>query len=163
MLSTMGEFPLTIGSIVEYGTKVHGDSQVETWMGECARTASFREVGERAKKLSRALEKLGFRTGDRVGTLCWNTQEHLEAYFAVSSMGAVVHTLNLRLFPDQLAYIIDHSGDRAIIVEASLVPLVRKIQDKIPKVERYIVIGEGEALRREALCRETVDYEELLA
>ena len=99
MLSTMGDFPLTIGSIVEYGLKVHGGSQVHTWMGEGPQTATFREVGARAKKLARALEKLGIRPGDRVGTLCWNSQEHLEAYFAVSSMGAVVHTLNPRLFP----------------------------------------------------------------
>jgi fatty-acyl-CoA synthase len=158
MLSTMSEFPLTIGSIVEFGFKVHGDSKVQTWTGEAARAASFREVGARAKKLARALEKLGIRNGDRVGTLCWNTQEHLEAYFAVSSMGAVVHTLNLRLFPDQLAYIINHGGDRIIITEASLVPLLQRIEEKIPNVEHYVVIGETAPL-----SRETISYEELLA
>jgi fatty-acyl-CoA synthase len=158
MLSTMGDFPLTIGSIVEYGMKVHGDSQVHTWTAEGPRRTSFREVGARAKKLARALEKLGIRAGDRVGTLCWNTQEHLEAYFAVSSMGAVVHTLNLRLFADQLAYIVNHGADRIIIVEASLLPLVEKITKDLRSVERLIVIGEGASL-----SRETLRYEELLA
>jgi fatty-acyl-CoA synthase len=158
MFSTMSDFPLTIGSIVEYGIKVHGDSLVQTWTTEGPRIASFREVGARARKLARALEKLGIRPGDRVGTLCWNTQEHMEAYFAVSSMGAVVHTLNLRLFPDQLAYIIQHGGDRIIIVEASLVPLLQKIEEKIPTVERYIVIGDGSLS-----SRETLRYEDLLS
>jgi fatty-acyl-CoA synthase len=137
---------------------VHGDSQVQTWTGEGPRTASFREVGARAKKLARALERLGIDPGDRVGTLCWNTQEHLESYFAISSMGAVVHTLNLRLFPDQLAYIINHGGDRVIILEASLIPLVERIEKDLQTVERYIVIGEGAPL-----LRETLRYEDLLA
>ena len=143
MFSTMGDFPLTIGSILEYGIKVHGDSQVQTWMGEGPRTASFREVGARAKKLARALEKLGIGPGDRVGTLCWNTQEHLEAYFAVSSMGAVVHTLNPRLFPDQLAYIINHGGDRIIIVEASLMPALERIEKDLTN---------GGAVHRDRRC-----------
>src|SRR3954454_7608405 len=158
MFSTMMDYPLTIGSILEYGVKVHSESQVLTWTGDGPRSASFREVGARAKQLARALEKLGIRPGDRVGTLCWNTQEHLEAYFAVSSMGAVVHTLNLRLFPDQLAYIINHGGDRVIIVEASVMPLLLKIEKDLRTVERYIVIGEATGL-----AAETLHYEDLLA
>ena len=158
MFSTMSDFPLTISSIVEYGIKVHGESQVHTWTADGPRAASFREVGARAKKLARALEKLGIKAGDRVGTLCWNTQEHLEAYFAISSMGAVVHTLNLRLFPDQLAYIINHGGDRVIILEASLIPLIQKIETDLRTVEEFIVIGGAGPL-----SRATLDYEDLLA
>jgi fatty-acyl-CoA synthase len=158
MFSTMGDFPLTIGSIVEYGMKVHGQSQVQTWTADGPRTASFRDVGARAKKLAHALGKLGLGPGDRVGTLCWNTQEHLEAYFAISSMGFVVHTLNLRLFPDQLVYVINHGGDRTIIVDASLVPLLQRIEDKLQTVERYVVIGDSAPLKRE-----TLRYEDLIA
>ena len=158
MLSTMADYPLTIDSILEYGIKVHGESQVHTWNGDGPRSASFRQVGARAKQLARALHKLGIRPGDRVGTLCWNTQEHLEAYFAISSMGAVAHTLNVRLFPDQLAYIINHGGDRIIILEASLIPLIRKIENQLTTVERYIVIGEAADLPGESL-----PYEDLLA
>ena len=158
MLSTMDDFPLTIGSILEYGIKIHGQSQVKTWTSEGPRSASFREVGVRAKQLARALERLGIRPGDRVGTLCWNTQEHLEAYYAISSMGAVAHTLNLRLFSDQLAFIVNHGGDRIIIVEASLIPLVQRIEKQLTSVERFIVIGNTPALHAE-----TLDYEQLLA
>ena len=158
MLSTMADYPLTIGSILEYGIQVHGDSEVQTWTGNEHRSASFREVGTRAKQLARALAKLGIRPGDRVGTFCWNTQEHLEAYFAVSSMGAVAHTLNVRLFPDQLAYIINHGGDRIILVDAPLVPLLMKIANQLTTVECCIVIGDGPLMPPQALR-----YEELLA
>jgi fatty-acyl-CoA synthase len=158
MLSTMSDFPLTIGSILEYGIKVHGESQVLTWIGDGPKAASFREVGARAKQLARALERLGIRPGDRVGTFCWNTQEHLEAYFAVSSMGAVVHTLNVRLFPDQLAYIVNHGEDRIIIVDAPLLPALMKVAKELKTVERYIVVGDTPGLPAEFLR-----YDELLA
>jgi fatty-acyl-CoA synthase len=164
MLSTMSDYPLTIGSILEYGIKVHGTSRVQTWTGEGPRAATFCEVGARAKQLARALEKLGIRPGDRVGTLCWNTQEHLEAYYAISSMGAVVHTLNVRLFPDQLAYIINHGADRIILVDAPLVPLLLRIAKDLRTVERYIVIGDAASLASAAeLPGEILHYEDLLA
>src|SRR5208282_3672804 len=94
----------------------------------------------------------------RVGTLCWNTQEHLEAYYAVSSMGAVVHTLNLRLFPEQLAYVINHGGARVIVADASLVPQLLRIADQLKTVERFIVIGDAAGLSENFLR-----YEDLLA
>ena len=159
MLSTMGEYQLTIGSIVEHGMKVHGESEVATWTGNGAHTAKFREVGARTKQFARALRKLGIVAGDRVGSLCWNTQEHLEAYFAVSSMGAVMHTLNVRLFPDQLSFIINHGGDRIVIVEAGLVPLLARIAKDLKTVERYIVIGDGAG----TLPGECLHYEDLIA
>src|SRR5271170_934044 len=127
MLSTMQDYALSISSILEYGAKVHGACEVATWTGDGARRASFREVAARSRQLANALQRLGIRAGDRVGTLCWNTQEHLEAYFAVPSMGAVVHTLNLRLFSDQLAYVINHAEDRIILVESSLIPVLAKV------------------------------------
>ncbi|HEY1984010.1 MAG TPA: long-chain fatty acid--CoA ligase [Terracidiphilus sp.] len=154
----MAEFPLTIASILEHGVKVHGASEVTTWTGNGAKRSTFREVGVRARQLAAALSRLGIRAGDRVGTLCWNTQEHLEAYFAVSSMGAVIHTINLRLFPDQLAYVINHAEDRVIIVDASLVALLARVAGDLRTVERYIVVGETAGLPGECL-----DYEVLLA
>ena len=158
MLSTMSDFPLTIGSIFEHGIKVHGESEVVTWTGNGPKRANFREVGVRVRKLARALHKLGVRPGDRVGTLCWNTQEHLEAYYAVSSMGAVVHTLNLRLFPEQLAYVINHGGDSVVIADASLCPLLGTIAGNLRTVERIIVVGDAAELPFESL-----NYEELIA
>ena len=158
MLSTMSDFPLTITSIFEHGSKVHGESEVATWTGDGLKRAKFREIGMRVKRLARALARLGIGEGDRVGTLCWNTQEHLEAYYAVSCMGAVIHTLNLRLFPEQLAFIINHGGDRIILVDAPVVPLLLRIAKDLRTVEKVIVIGEAAGLPEEFLR-----YEELLA
>jgi fatty-acyl-CoA synthase len=158
VLSTMPDYPLTITSIFEHGVKVHSHSEVATWAGDGLKRASFREIGLRIGRLARALERLGIRPGDRVGTLCWNTQEHLEAYYAVSCMGAVIHTLNLRLFPEQLAYIINHGGDRVILVDAPIVPLLCRIASSLHTVEKVIVVGEATELPEGSLR-----YEELLA
>jgi fatty-acyl-CoA synthase len=161
----MSDFPLTIGSILDYGVAVHGASEVITWAGDGAKSATYREVGARVKQLAGALDKLGIRPGDRVGTLCWNTQEHLEAYYAVSSMGAVVHTLNLRLFPEQLAYVINHGEDRIVFVDASLLPVFESVAKHLRTVERVIVIGEtanfpaGFLRYEELVASEQPDYQ----
>src|SRR5207237_5009711 len=118
---------LTINHIFEHSRRVHATSQVSTFMGEGCRRASYAEVGDRAERLAAALKRLGVTAGDRVGTFCWNTQEHLEAYFAIPCMGAVLHTLNLRLFTDQLTFVINHAEDRVIIVDDSLVPLLARV------------------------------------
>ncbi len=154
----MSDYPLTIRSIFEHGLSTHAQSQVVTWAGDTVRRSTFRQVGARVRQLARALHRLGIQPGDRVGTLCWNTQEHLEAYYAVSCLGAVVHTLNLRLFPEQLAYIINHGGDRFLLVDASLVPLLARIQKDLRTVERIVVIGEAPGLPADFLR-----YEQLLA
>ena len=164
MPSTMSEFQLTIGSIFEYGVKVHAESEVITWMGDHARRATFREVGDRTRRLARALHRLGISPGDRVGTLCWNTQEHLEAYYAISGMGAVVHTLNIRLSAEQLTFVINHGEDRIIIVDVSLYPLLARIAKNLRSVEKIIVVGDaadlpGKVLRYgELLTAEQPDF-----
>ncbi|HEV8483059.1 MAG TPA: long-chain fatty acid--CoA ligase [Blastocatellia bacterium] len=159
MLSTMQDRPLTINAIFEHGRRIHGDSEVITFMGDSSRRASYAEVGGRAERLAAALARLGIREGDRVGTFCWNTQEHLEAYFAIPCIGAVLHTLNLRLFPEQLAYVINHAEDRAIIVDDSLVPLLARVANELKTVERFIVVGDGDA----SPLGEVLRYEELIA
>ena len=158
MPSTMSGYQLTIGSIFEHGVRVHAESEVLTWMGDQARRATFREVGDRVRRLARALQRLGIRPGDRVGTLCWNTQEHLEAYYAISSMGAVVHTLNIRLFPEQLTFVINHGEDRIVLVDASLYPVLARIAKDLRTLERVIVIGDAPGLPDSVLR-----YEQLLA
>ncbi|HEX3607693.1 MAG TPA: AMP-binding protein, partial [Candidatus Dormibacteraeota bacterium] len=145
MLSTMTERPLTIGSLLAYGLAVYADSEVVTFEGDRTRRASFREVGAGAARLAGALRRLGVGAGDRVGTLCWNTQEHFEAYLAVPAMGAVLHTLNLRLFPEQLAYVINHAEDRVVIVDDSLVPLLARVWSELTTVRTVIVVGDGDA------------------
>jgi fatty-acyl-CoA synthase len=160
MLSTMQDFPLTITHIFRHGRSVFGESEVVTFEGESCRRASFSQVAERADRLASALRRLGIQEGDRVGTFAWNTQEHLEAYLAVPSMGAVLHTLNLRLFPDQLTYITNHAEDRVILVDATVIPLLARVASELKTVEQFVVIGEGDS---NALGSNVLSYEELLA
>jgi len=141
----MQDRPLTITGIFNHGRQVYGDSSVVTHTGEDFRRASFAEVGHRAAQLANALRRLGVGSGDRVATFCWNTQEHMEAYLAVPSMGAVLHTLNIRLFADQLAYIINHAEDKVILVEESLVPALARIAPLLETVQHFVVIGGGDA------------------
>ena len=158
MLSTMQDRPLTINYIFEHGRRVQSDSEIVTFMGDGSRRASYAEVANRAELLAAALKRLGIKEGDRVGTFAWNTQEHMEAYFAIPCMGAVLHTLNLRLFPEQLSYIINHAEDRIVIVDDSLVPLLAKVAKDLKKIERYIVIGSGDA----SALGDVLRYEELI-
>ena len=157
--STMQETPLSIRSIFEYGRRVFADSEVVTFEGEKSRRASFAAVGLRAERLAAALDRIGVRPGDRVGTFQWNNQEHLEAYFAVPCMGAVLHTLNIRLFPEQLAFVINHAEDDVIILDASLIPLLAKVIDELDKRPTLILVGEGDT----SALGEVLHYEELLA
>jgi fatty-acyl-CoA synthase len=159
MQSTMQDGPLTISHILRHGQLVHGRSRVATYHGAGVRTATFCEVAGRAERLAGALRHLGIGSGDRVGTFCWNTQEHQECYLGVPSMGAVLHTLNIRLFPEQLAYVVNHAEDRIIIVDDSLVPLLARIAGQLKTVERYVVVGDGPA---DALG-DVLRYEALLA
>ena len=161
VVSTMQDAQLTIAGLLRHGERVYADSRVRTFGGDSVREATYAQVGERAARLAGALGTLGVQQGDRVGTFLWNTQEHLEAYFAVPSMGAVLHTLNLRLFPEQLAYVIDHGQDKVILVDATVLPLLAKVADQIPTVEHYVLVGDGDprALGDVPVHR----YEDLLA
>ncbi|MGH9082655.1 MAG: long-chain fatty acid--CoA ligase [Acidimicrobiales bacterium] len=159
MRSTMQDAPLLISGILRHGQFVYGDSEVVTVEADGYRTATFAEVGERAERLAAALRRLGIGAGDRVGTFCWNNQAHLEAYLGVPSMGAVLHTLNVRLFPEQLAYVIRHAEDKVIVVDGSLTPLLARIRGDLPSVEKIVVSGDGDT----SGLGDTFDYEELLA
>ncbi|HEY2298882.1 MAG TPA: long-chain fatty acid--CoA ligase [Jatrophihabitans sp.] len=160
--STMqDDFPLTITAILQHGESVFGRSECLTWQGDSARRASYAEIGANARRLANALHDLGVSAGDRVATLCWNHQEHLEAYYAVPCMGAVLHTLNLRLPPAQLEHIVNHAQDKIIIVDASLLPLLAPIAASFGSVEAYVVIGDGDT---SVLGDKPVhDYAQLLA
>ena len=133
-LSTMQDYPLTIRPILQHGRTVHANSKVITFTGDGYIESTFAEVADRADQLAAALTRLGIQEGDRVGTFMWNNQTHLEAYLAVPCMGAVLHTLNIRLFPEQLAFVINHAEDQVIIVDASIVPLLAKVRDQLTTV-----------------------------
>ena len=163
LLSTMQDFPLTINMIFRHGARVYSESQVITCTAEGSRAASFGEVAANAGRLAHALSKLGVGESDRVGTFCWNNQEHLEAYFAVPCMGAVLHTLNIRLFPEQLAYVVNHAEDKVVIVDDTLLPLLAGVAGQLETVKHYIVVGAGDASALEGHGAEVHRYADLIA
>jgi len=167
--STMMDIPLTITSIMQYGTTAFGNKEVVTCAGDApSRRRSYAALGERAARLANALRSIGVDSDQRVGTFMWNNAEHLEAYVAIPSMGAVLHTLNIRLSADQVGYIATHAGDYAVIVDASLVPLFAKVLPHAPEIRHVIVSGADPADQGllDSLAgpeRSVHSYEELLA
>ncbi|MET8679055.1 long-chain fatty acid--CoA ligase [Streptomyces sp. NPDC004647] len=165
MLSTMQDVPLTVSRILRHGSTVHSGSYVTTWTGDGApERRSFGETGARAAQLAHALrDELGVAGDDRVATLMWNNAVHLEAYLAIPSMGAVLHTLNLRLPTDQLAWIVNHAADRVIIVDGSLLPLLAPLLPQLEPVEHVVVSGSGDRSVLDGSGVRVHDYEELIA
>ena len=141
MLSTMMDVPLTVTALMRYGTTVYGDSQVATYTGDGVTRQSYAQTGARAAQLAGALRQLGVHGDQRVATLLWNNAEHLEAYLAVPSMGAVLHTLNLRLAPDQIGYIANHAEDYVIITEPTLAPLLAQVLPHLKTVRHIVLTG----------------------
>ncbi|MGW8326819.1 long-chain fatty acid--CoA ligase [Streptomyces sp. NPDC055808] len=167
MLSTMQDVPLLISRILTHGSTIHGKSQVTTWTGEAEpQRRSFAEIGARAAQLAHALRELGVEDGQATGTLMWNNAEHVEAYLAIPSMGAVLHTLNLRLPAEQLIWIVNHAADRVVIVNGSLLPLLAPLLPHLPTLEHLVVSGPGDRTVLEDIDGagpQVHEYEELLA
>src|SRR5512141_2897445 len=140
----MMDYPLTLQHFVDRATSLFARKEIVTKVGPNMERLTYADWGLRVAKLANALQRLGVGRGDRVGTLAWNNTRHLEAYFAVPCMGAVLHTLNLRLPLDQLAYVINHAEDKVIIVDGTAAPincvtLLEKIKDKLTTVKHFIV------------------------
>jgi fatty-acyl-CoA synthase len=151
MRSTMMTTPLLVSRLLDHGSAVHGTATVTTWTANGPRRTSFAEIGAQAARLAHALrDDLGITGDERVATLMWNNAEHVVAYLAVPSMGAVLHTLNLRLFPEQLVYIVNHADDRVIIVDSTLIPLLVGVLPQLTSVRHIIVAGDGDATPIEA-------------
>ncbi|MCT9109566.1 long-chain fatty acid--CoA ligase [Streptomyces mirabilis] len=165
VLSTMQDVPLLISRILTHGSAIHGTSQVITWTGEGEpQRRSYAEIGDRAAQLAHALrEDLGVEDDDRVATLMWNNAEHVEAYFGIPSMGAVLHTLNLRLPAEQLVFIVNHAADRVIIANGSLLPLLAPLLPHLPTVEHVVVSGPGDRSLLEGASVQVHEYDELIA
>jgi fatty-acyl-CoA synthase len=159
MQSTMQDAPLLVREILRHGKESHGRSEVVTFEGTGFRRASFAEVAVNAERLASGLASIGVGIGDRVATFCFNHQEHLEAYLAIPSMGAILHTLNVRLFPEQLKYVIEHAEDKVIICDASIAAALAKVVGDCATVERIITVGEGDT----SVLGETLSYADLLA
>jgi fatty-acyl-CoA synthase len=166
MRSTMQEVPLLISRILEHGSTVHGASEVVTWTADGPRRETYAELGRHAAQLAHALRGLGVDGDQRVATFMWNNAEHVTAYLAVPSMGAVLHTLNIRLFPEQLVYVANHAEDYVVIVDNSLAAPFAKLLPALQTVQHVIVNGPVPAETREALeasGKAVHDYADLLA
>ncbi len=141
--STMqDDVPLTINAITRHTAAVHGEVELAAFDGEQVRRTPYAVVLDRALRLAGALRAAGVADGDRVGTFMWNTPAHLEAYFGVPNSGAVLHTINLRLFPEQIAGIIDHAADRVLLVDASMWDIVAPILGQRSSLRLVVVDGE---------------------
>ncbi len=145
MLSTMQDAPLSIAQLLRHGATVHGGAEVVTWTESGPRRRSYAEVGRRCAALAHALRGLGVTGDQRVATFMWNNAEHLEAYLAVPSMGAVLHTLNIRLFPEQLVHVANHAEDHVIVVDPTLIPLLAPRLPELTTVKHVIVTGDSAA------------------
>lgn len=162
MRATMMHMPMTTQVILRHGASIHADSTVATFDGSGFACARFGDIADRAACLATALRALGVEPGDRVGTFCWNHQPHLEAYLAVPSMGAVLHTINIRVFADQIAFIVADAGDSVLIVDDVLLPLLRDVLPAVSGVRALIVVG-GDRADTASFVGRVHDYEELLA
>jgi fatty-acyl-CoA synthase len=147
MQGLMQPWPLTVDRILDHACRWHGEREIVTRSvaGPIVRT-SYARLHECARRLSGALSARGVQRGDRIGTLAWNTARHMEVWYAVMGIGAVCHTLNPRLHPQQLAYIINHAEDRIIFIDATFVPLLEGLLAACPKVEHVVWMGDGAEL-----------------
>ena len=159
MRGTIMDYPLTLPTILEHAGRLHGAQEIVSRRPDKSlHRYTYKEFYRRAKQLSEALLKAGLQPGDRVGTLCWNHFAHLEAYFGVPCAGGVLHTLNLRLHPDELDYIAGHAGDRFLIVDDDLLHILDGFKDKVDFERIFVVRYNGDVVPAGM-----EDYEDLLA
>ena len=163
MQSTMQNFPLTVAEILRYAVNVHGDRTVTTATGSGFRHATYHELGRQAARLANALRRLGIDGDQRVATFMWNNQEHLEAYVAIPSMGAVLHTLNIRLFPEQIEFVAYEAEDRVVIADISLADVLAPVLPKMETVHTVIVVGAGDLAPFESSGKRVLRYHEITA
>ena len=163
MLGLMQDWPLLCHRIIEHAAEVHGTQEVVTRSveGPIHRT-NYRQIRDRALKVSQRLDRDGIKLGDRVATIAWNTWRHLEAWYGIMGIGAICHTVNPRLFPDQIAWIINHAEDRVVMTDLTFIPILEKIADKLPSVERYIVFTDKAHMPQTTL-KNAVAYEDWIA
>jgi fatty-acyl-CoA synthase len=163
MDSTMQDFPLPIAAIMRHGCGVHGPRTVATATGAGYRRSTYGELGQDAARLANALRRLGVTGDQRVATFMWNNAEHLATYLAVPSMGAVLHTLNIRLFPEQIVYVANEAEDRVVVVDSSLTGLLAPILGDLQTVHTVIVAGDGDTGPLQEAGKSVLRYADVVA
>jgi fatty-acyl-CoA synthase len=162
MDSTMQDFPLTVTGILRHGTTWSSGRKVITKTSDGYREISFGELGARVAQLAHGLRDIGVTEGDRVATFMWNNQEHLETYFAAPCMGAVLHTLNVRLSGEQIAFIANQAQDRVVLVDMSLAPLFATVLPHLATVQTVVAVGAGDLDVLTASGKDVIRYDDLL-
>ncbi len=163
MLGLMQDWPLLCHRIIDHAARYHGERPVISRSVEGPiHVSTYASVRARALQVAQRLERDGIRQGDRVATLAWNSWRHLEAWYGIMGIGAVYHTINPRLFPDQIVWIVNHAEDRVMLVDLTFVPLLEKIADRIKPIERYVILTDA-ANMPETTLKNAVPYEEWIA
>ena len=157
--STMMDYPLTLRMIFERGVNLYPDQEIVTGGANASHRYTFADFGKRVRQLASGLQAMGVRPGDRIATFAWNTYRHHELYYAVPLIGAVLHTVNIRLFKDQITHIVNHAEDRMIFADRSLLPLLRELRPTFRSVERVVYMEDG----CDVPLEDEVDYESILA
>ena len=162
MLGLMQDWPLLIPKIIDFAATQHGDQEVVSRLveGPIHRT-NYRNLRDRSLRVAQRLERDGAKLGDRVATLAWNTYRHLETWYGITGIGAIYHTVNPRLFPEQIVWIMNHAEDKFVFVDLTFVPLLEGIADKLPTVERFIILTDAAHMPATKL-KKAVAYEDWL-
>ncbi|MET4847852.1 acyl-CoA synthetase (AMP-forming)/AMP-acid ligase II [Bradyrhizobium japonicum] len=163
MQGLMMDMPLLISGLIQYAADYHGEAEIvaREIEGDIHRY-TYADAHPRIKRMALALNRLGMKQGDRVGTLAWNTHRHFEMFYAAPGMGYVLHTINPRLFPEQLVYIINHAEDRLLFIDHATLPLVEAIAPQLKTIEAYVVMSSRERMPETKLANVHC-YEDLLA
>jgi fatty-acyl-CoA synthase len=154
--------PMLVSDILMHAARHHGDTEVVSYSDGTVLRSDYRRVEARARQLATALTRLGIRIGDSVGTLAWNSQQHLELYYGIAGLGAVCHTVNPRLFDEQIAYIINDAGDRLVFFDGEFLPIVKRVAPSCPSVEAWVALGDVDIMPDASLSN-LMDYEPLLS
>ena len=164
MNGLMMDTPLLISDLVRFADRNHGDTEIvsKTVEGDIHRY-SYRDAHSRARRLAKVLQGLGLKAGDRIGTLAWNGYRHYELYYAISGMGAVINTINPRLFPDQIVYISNHAENSALFFDLTFLPLVEKLAPQLKTVKHYVLMTDRAHMPKSGAIPNLQCYEDLMA
>ena len=158
----MMDIPLLISSLIKYADRYHGDTEIATRTVEGPiHRYNYSEAHNRSKKLANALSNIGIKHGDRVATLAWNTHRHLEIYYGVSGMGAICHTVNPRLFEDQIVYIINHAEDVCLFFDLTFLPIVEKLSPQLKSIKNLVLMTDQQNMPTNTV-NSMICYEELI-
>jgi fatty-acyl-CoA synthase len=163
MLGLMMQQPLLISSLIVHAERHHGEQEVVSRRVEVdIHRCTYRELGARSRRMAKAVLALGVKPGQRVATLAWNGYRHMELYYAVSGIGAVLHTLNPRLHPDQLVYIADHAEDQVLFFDMTFLPLIEAVASRVKTVKHFVAMTDRAHMPNDSKVANLLCYEDLL-